>query len=77
MDDMELILTMLGEATTTRITQDKNSKGFSELSGDAVAGGAVAKRTRLDIEKQTGTTVVKPDNFLNQKKKILINKKKK
>src|SRR3989339_940887 len=79
MDDMELILTMLGEATTTRITQDKDSKGFPNLRGDAVVGGAVAKRTRLDIEKQTGTKVVNENNFLNQKGKnrLLINKKKK
>ncbi len=78
MDDMELILTMLGEATTTKITQDKNSKGFPNLRGDAVIGGAVARRTRLDIEQQTGTKVVNKGNYLNQKKpKILINKKKK
>jgi len=35
MDDLELILTMLGEATTTRLTKDRNSKGFPKLKNDA------------------------------------------
>ncbi len=79
MDDMELILTMLGEATTTRITQDKDSRGFPDLRGDAAVGGSVARRTRLDIESQTGKKVVTENNFLNleKSKKLLINKKKK
>jgi prophage antirepressor-like protein len=41
MDDMELILTMLGEATTTSFTKDRDSKGFSPLQKDAREGGAV------------------------------------
>jgi len=45
MDDMELILTMLGEATTTRFTKDRDSRGFSPLQKDARDGGAVAGRS--------------------------------
>jgi hypothetical protein len=64
MDDIELILTMLGEATTTRIHKDKDSKGFGKLKKDAKAGGAVAGRTRRDIEKRTSKKVVTKKNFL-------------
>lgn len=62
--DLELIITMLGEATTTQITQQKNSKGLEKLRDDAKIGGAVAGRTRKDIEKQTGRRVVSKENFL-------------
>ncbi|MHB8881557.1 MAG: BRO-N domain-containing protein [Thermodesulfovibrionales bacterium] len=63
MTDIELILTMLGEATTTKITKDRNSKGFTPLKKDAQDGGAVAGRTRKDIERQTGTPVVSSKNY--------------
>lgn len=57
MTDLELIITMLGEATTTQITQQKDSQGVEKLRQDAQAGGAVAGRTRKDIEQQIGTSV--------------------
>jgi hypothetical protein len=64
MTDLELIITMLGEATTTQITQQKNTKGLKNLRNDAKTGGAVACRTRKDIEKQTGKKVISKENFL-------------
>ncbi len=63
MTDIELILTMLAEATTTKITRDRASKGFVPLKKDAHDGGAVAGRTRKDIETQTGTPVVSSKNY--------------
>ena len=38
MTDLELIITMLGEATTTQITQQQNSMGIEKLRGDAKVG---------------------------------------
>ena len=70
MTDLELIITMLGEATTTQITRQKNSKGMSRLREDAQVGGAVAGRTRKDIEQQTGTSVISRANFLTNKKSL-------
>jgi hypothetical protein len=35
MDDMELILSMLGEATTTKFTQVRDSKSFVKLKAGA------------------------------------------
>lgn len=63
MTDIELILTMLAEATTTKLHRDRESQGFEPLKNDAKDGGAVAGRTRKDIEKQSGTTVVSNENF--------------
>ena len=67
MGDIELILTMLGEATTTKITTEEDSRGLDKLKRDANVGGGVAGRTRKDIEIQTGKKVISKDNFKNQK----------
>ncbi|MEK9148765.1 MAG: phage antirepressor protein, partial [Candidatus Desantisbacteria bacterium] len=55
--------------TTTKITEDRDSQGFPELQKDAKDGGAVAGRTRKDIEQQTGKRVVSRKNFLPKEKK--------
>jgi DNA-damage-inducible protein D len=68
MTDLELIITMLGEATTTRLTRDRDSQGVPSLKHDAKEGGSVAGRTRKDIEKLTGSKVVSKENFLTHKK---------
>lgn len=65
MTDLELIITMLGEATTTQLTQQKDSQGMDKLRSDAKIGGAVAGRTRKDIENHTGKAIISNDNFLN------------
>lgn len=72
MDEMELILTMLGEATTTRISQNKNSSGFRLLQKDAKVGGKIAGNTRKQIENKTKQKVLRKENYLNntQKKKL-------
>jgi hypothetical protein len=75
MTDLELIITMLGEAATTRITEDRDSQGFPALKKDAQDGGAVAGRTRKDIEHQTGTKVVSKENFFPYKAKKLLKQK--
>jgi len=74
MTDIELILTMLGEATTTKLHRDRDTKGFEPLKKDAKDGGAVAGRTRKDIEKQAGKPVVSSENFkelVGSKKKLI------
>ena len=63
MTDIELILTMLGEATTTKLHSDRDSVGMPRLKKDAKDGGAVAGRTRKDIEQQSGKPVISPGNF--------------
>ncbi len=63
MTDIELILTMLAEATTTKLHRDRDSQGMEPLTKDAKDGGAVAGRTRKDIEQQTGKPVISSENF--------------
>lgn len=71
MDDLELILTMLGEATTTRITRQRKSQGFPKLRCDAKEGGEVAGETRKDIEKRIGQKIPTRKNYLvNTQKQI-------
>jgi len=74
MTDIELILTMLGEATTTKLHRDRDSRGVEPLKKDAQKDGAVAGSTRRDIEKRSGKPVVTGDNFKgltgNGKKRI-------
>lgn len=70
MNELELILTMLGEATTTELSKNRDSKGFSSLQKDAKDGGRVSGNARKEIESKTGKRVATPDNFLGQKKKL-------
>lgn len=70
MGDIELILTMLGEATTTELSSTKDSRGIVALKNDAKTGGEVAGRTRKDIEEKTGKKIVSPRNFKNQNKRL-------
>ena len=72
MTDLELIITMLGEATTTTLSKERDSQGIPELKSDAQDGGAVAGRTRKDVERLTGAKVVSNKNFLPSKKKLII-----
>lgn len=63
MTDLELILTMLAEATTSKLHRDRDSRGMPPLKKDDRDGGVVAGRTRKDIETQTGKPVISGENF--------------
>ncbi len=58
MTNLELILNMLAEASTTEISKDKKPKTFSENKNIARKGGNVAKAARLKLEKTTNKKVV-------------------
>ena len=79
MNDLELIFSMLGEASTTAIVKTRNPKGFIENKKVAKQGGSVAGKARLDLETKTGKKVVSPENYLPvaKKNKQLNNGKKK
>ncbi len=53
MNDLELIFTMLGEASTTRIAQDTDAQGFDENKDAAREGGSVAGVAREALEKKS------------------------
>ena len=69
MDDIELILTMLGEATTTRLTKDRDSKELPALKQDAKDRGDVAGDTRKNIEKKLGKSIISSENYLDAPEK--------
>lgn len=54
MTDLELIFSMLGEASTTEIVKTKNPKGFDENKKVAKQGGSVAGNARKELEQKTG-----------------------
>ena len=73
MDDLELILTMLGEASTTKFSKDRDLKGLKPLKKDARDGGEMAGGARKDIEKRSNKPVSTKKNYLNlnkEKKKL-------
>ncbi len=64
MNDLELIFTMLGEASTTRIAGNKDAKGFEENKDAAMEGGTVAGIARKELEKRSGKAVASKENYL-------------
>lgn len=70
MTDLELIFSMLGEASTTEIVKTKNPKGFIENKKAARQGGNIAGNARKELEKKTGKEVVTRENYLPETKKI-------
>ena len=69
MTDLELIFSMLGEASTTEIVKTQNPKGFIQNKKADKQGGAVAGNARLELESRTGKKVVSTDNYLPEAKK--------
>jgi DNA-damage-inducible protein D len=67
MNELELILTMLGEATTTKLTQVRESRGLPLLKKDAKEGGQVAGNARKEIELKSGKKVAMKGNYLVRK----------
>ncbi len=62
MTNLELVLNMLAEATTTEISKEKKPKSFEANKTIAQQGGTIAGNTRKEIEKKTGKKVVSPLN---------------
>jgi len=79
MNDLELIFTMLGEASTTEIARTQNAQGFDPNKNAAVEGGTVAGNARKELEKKSGRKVVTNQNYipLTEKQKRQIEKGKK
>ena len=63
MTDLELIFTMLGEASTTEIARNKDAQGYDENLDAAGEGGAVAGSARKDLERKSGKRVSTRENF--------------
>lgn len=65
MNDLELIFSMLGEASTTEIAKNKDAQRFMENKQAAKLGGAVAGNARKDLEIKSGKKVSTKKNYLS------------
>jgi len=62
MSNIELVLNMLAEASTTEISKTQQPQGFEENKSVAQKGGNTAKQARVELEKQLGDSVVSSKN---------------
>ncbi len=74
MTDLELIFSMLGEASTTQITKVEHPEGFVANKAVAVRGGGVAGIARKKLEQETGQKVVSKINYVQVPQKNLLPK---
>jgi len=66
MNDLELIFTMLGEASTTKIAKSKDAQGFIQNKKAAKKGGQIAGDARKKLEFESGEKISTPKNYLNK-----------
>ena len=62
MTNLELVLNMLAEATTTEISKERKPKGFEQSRVIAKQGGTIAGNTRREIEQKSGRKIVTSTN---------------
>ena len=67
MSNMELVLNMLAEVSTTEISKGKNPQTLKENIDVAKEGGSVAKNARLEIESKTGNKIITNQNAKHMK----------
>lgn len=62
MTNLETAVNTLAEAVTTELSKKHNPRTFDESRRVAKAGGSVAKKTRIDIERRLGKSIVSNAN---------------
>jgi hypothetical protein len=67
MTNMELVLNMLAEVSSTEISKSKNDKGYSSAESSVIKGSSIAKNAREQIEQETGKKVVTSERHMNTK----------
>ncbi|MBF0595429.1 MAG: phage antirepressor protein, partial [Candidatus Omnitrophica bacterium] len=74
MTDLELIFSMLGEASTTQITKVEHPEGFIANKAVSQRGGNVAGIARKKLEQETGQKVVSKINYVQVPQNKLLPK---
>ncbi len=64
MNDIELLLTQLGEAATTEIARTDDAQGLAQNKDAARRGGSVAGTARQQLERETNKKVISRQNYL-------------
>ncbi|MCL2327162.1 MAG: Bro-N domain-containing protein [Bacteroidetes bacterium] len=77
MTNLELVLNMLAEATTTEISKNEQPAGFDQSLKVARRGGSAAGRARQEIEKEVGRSIISQANAktpkaLDETREVLI-----
>ena len=62
MTNMELVLNMLAETSSTEISKSKNRKGIEEAKDSVIKGGNIAKNAKEQLEKEIGKKIVSDKN---------------
>ena len=76
MTNIELVLNMLAETSSTEISKGTNPTGFEESKNTVIQGGTIAKMAKEQIEKASGKKIVSSKNakeLRNEKTKQLLN----
>ena len=76
MTSLELIFSMLGEASTAEIEKAQNPQEFEEHLEVSNKGGNIAKIARIELEKEIGEPVVSEENYLDEPEKLKKKKRK-
>jgi len=76
MTDLELIFSMLGEASTTKVARAKDATGFTENKDAARIGGRIAGNARKELEKESGENIISSENYLPEEKIRKLREKK-
>jgi hypothetical protein len=64
MTEAELIFTALAELSTRQVAETTVATGLKQNEKAARTGGSIAKRARLELEKETRRKVVSGENYL-------------
>lgn len=62
MTNMELVLSMLAETSSTEISKSKKEKGFSNTQESVIEGGNIARMAKEQLESKTGKKIVSSNN---------------
>lgn len=77
MTDLELIFSMLGEASTSEIERTQNPEKFVEHIKVSRKGGEIARSAREELEQETEESIISEENYLTEEEKIIKEKRKK
>ena len=73
MSEAELIFTALAELSTRQIAEKDEAKGMTDNAKASKKGGTVAKNARIELELNTGKSVITGENFLPPAKENKLN----
>ena len=62
MTNMELVLNMLAETSSTEISKSKKEKGFKEVQDSVIEGGNIARVAKEQLERKTGKKIISNNN---------------